>query len=216
MNVGVPQALEHAGETVQSGIVKSAVSTSHELGFTGLAGDGQADLKNHGGKDKAVYAYPLEHYPVWQAKLGRDLPMGALGENFTLEGLLEGQVHIGDTFRIGTALVQVSQPRQPCFKLGARHREPQMPAWMIENGLTGFYLRVLEVGVVCAGDTLERTVQGERGITIVEANRVMHHDKHDLEGIGNLLAEPALSNSWLGSLRRRLATLQPARAEGTV
>ena len=204
LNVGLPAPLTHAGETVQSGIRKQPVSGALELGPTGFAGDGQADLRHHGGPHKAVYAYPLEHYRVWQARLGRELPAAGLGENLTLSGLLEEGVCVGDTFRVGTATLQVSQPRQPCFKLGALHRTPEMVAWMVENGLTGFYLRVLEPGRVAPGDPVERLQPAALGVTISEANRVMHHDKHDRAGLERLLAEPALSPSWVATLTRRL------------
>ncbi len=172
---------------------------------TGLEGDAQADLKNHGGPEKAVCVYPLEHYPHWITRLGQELRPGAFGENFSTEGLLEQEVCIGDVYRVGSTVVQVSQPRQPCFKLAARHGVKELALWVQEAGLTGFYFRCLEPGEVRAGEEIELVERSERGVSLCEANRVMHRDKQDVEGIKRLLAIVELSTSWRRTLTKRLS-----------
>ena len=135
---------------------------------TNLAGDGQADLTVHGGPDKAVYAYPHEHYARWAAELSRDdlEPGRFFGENLTTEGLDEGEVHIGDRFRVGTALLEVSQPRVPCYKLAIRMGDGAFARPFLASGRTGFYLRVVEQGDVAAGDAIEREARGEGAISV--------------------------------------------------
>src|SRR6476469_6361001 len=157
VNVGLPADLETPGGVVPSGIVTRPVAGPVRVGRTNLEGDGQADLTVHGGPDKAVYAYPREHYAAWAAELGRDdLPPGFFGENLTTEGLLEDDVRIGDRLRAGTALFEVSQPRLPCFKLAAHSGEPAIARPMMKTGRTGWYLRVVEEGSVTAGDAIAR------------------------------------------------------------
>jgi MOSC domain-containing protein YiiM len=205
LNVGQPRPMPYHGGTVLTASFKEPVAGPVWLGPTGLAGDAQADLTVHGGPDKAVCVYPTEHLPYWAERLGRPLAPGAFGENFSLAGLLEPEVCIGDIFRVGTALVQVSQPRQPCYKLATRNGEPAFALWVQESGRTGFYFRCLEPGLVQAGDTLELVARHPAGCTIAECNRLMHHDKHDRAGIERLLAVPALSASWRRTLTQRLA-----------
>jgi MOSC domain-containing protein YiiM len=213
LNIGQIGSLNHAGQTISSAFVKQPVEGRLELTPTGFAADHQADLKNHGGPDKAVCVYPHEHYTHFGEMVGKQLEFAAFGENFTTLGLLESEVCIGDIYTISSATVQVSQPRQPCFKLGARHGEPQLPLWVQESGLTGFYFRVLQVGAVQAGDGFVLRSRGR--ITLAEANRVMHRDKQDLGAVQALLAEPALSASWQRSLGRRLASALEGTAENT-
>lgn len=210
ISVGLPQALRSRGGALPggglpSGFVKTPVTGPLWLGPTGLTGDGQADQKHHGGPDKAVCVYPAEHYPHWQARLGGDLGHAAFGENFTTLGLSEAGVCIGDTFRVGSAVVQVSQPRQPCHKLAARHDQARLTLWVQESGLTGWYFRVLEPGEVQAGLPLDHLSRPEEPVTLAEANRVMHRDRQDLPAIRRLLAQPALSRSWRATLEQRLA-----------
>jgi len=205
LNVGTPQPLAHGRGTVSSGIFKFPVGEPIWLDVEGLAGDAQADRQHHGGPDKAVCVYPMEHYPAVRRRLNRQtLGFAAFGENFSVQGLLEGEVCIGDTFRVGTA-VQVSQPRQPCFKLGARHHDLKLPLWVQEHGVTGWYFRVLKPGKVRVGDSIEHVERPPGAISVAEANRIMHHDKQDLPRVEQLLALPALSRSWRATLGRRLA-----------
>lgn len=211
LNVGIPGTLTYLGKEVPSSFVKTAVQSAVWLNRDGLAGDEQADLKNHGGPDKAVCVYPQEHYSYWSSRLNRTLPVAAFGENFTTAGLLEGAVCIGDIFEVGGATVQVSQPRQPCFKLAARHEEPTLALWVQETGLTGFYFRCLKAGWVSSGKPLELVHRNPYKITVAEANRLMHHDKDDVKGLERLLDMPELSSSWRRTFEKRLV----GRADST-
>lgn len=167
VNVGTPAPLGPGPDAPLSGIVKRPVAGPVEVGPTGLAGDGQADLRVHGGRDKAVYAYPLEHYAAWSAELGRDdLEPGHFGENLTVEGLREDEVRIGDVLRIGTALFQVTQPRIPCFKLAIRMGDPFFAKPFLRSGRSGFYLRVLEEGTLAVGDAIVREERGADPVSV--------------------------------------------------
>ena len=172
VNVGLPQPLAtHKGD-VQSGIIKTPVAGRVRAHRLGLAGDGQADLTVHGGPDKAVYAYSHDHYPLWARELGRaDLGPGFFGENLTVDGMLESDVRIGDIYRIGSAVVQVTQPRSPCFKLTAHLGLPGFAKTFLASGRSGFYLRVLEEGDVGAGDAVELISSPPSGFTVLEASR---------------------------------------------
>lgn len=170
-----------------------------------LAGDAQTDLKHHGGVDKAANTFAAEHYPYWREKLDLpDMPYGGFGENFTITGLLESEVAIGDTFRIGTATVQVSQPRQPCWKLARRWGIKDLAVQVQTFGSTGWYFRVLEEGIVEAGQDFEWLDQPYPQWTITEANRLMHQDKNDWEVLAGLMACPALGVSWKKTFQERL------------
>lgn len=204
LNVGLPRSLAHGEGHVESGIFKSSVQRSLSLGEMGLEGDGQADLEHHGGPDKAVCVYAVEHLPYWGERLGLGLEPGAFGENFSVEGLVETEVRIGDVYRIGTATAQVSQPRIPCFKLSARHGEKELALWVKETGYTGFYLRCLEPGEVRAGDGIFLVKRPEHGPTVAEANRIMHGDKKDAAGTERLRATPELSDEWKRMLKSRM------------
>jgi MOSC domain-containing protein YiiM len=175
------------------------------LGLTGLEGDAQADLRVHGGPDKAVCVYPTEHLAPWSERLGRRLAPAAFGENFSVTGLLESDVCLGDVYRVGTALVQVTQPRQPCYKLATRQGEPQFALWVQETGRTGYYFRCLEPGEVRPGDAITLVKRPAPGCTIAEANRLLHHDKRDGAGLERLLAVEALSASLRRTFEEYLA-----------
>ena len=165
VNVSYPMEVVHRRKTVSTGIFKEPVSGRVMLREFNLDGDGQADLVNHGGLHRAVYAYTVEHYDYWGRDLVRDdLSFGQFGENFTVEGMTEDDVHIGDVFRVGDALVEVSQPRPPCFKLGIKMGMSHFPKLFLASGRVGFYLRVLEEGEVGAGDGIERVRQRSRKI----------------------------------------------------
>lgn len=206
LNVGQPRPLAYRDKHVSSGFRKSPVQAAEVLwlGETGLEGDAQADLKNHGGPDKAVCVYPLEHYPYWSARLDRSLEPGAFGENFSTERLLEPEVCVGDVYRVGGAVVQVSQPRQPCFKMAARHGVKELAWWVQKAGFTGFYFRCLEPGEVRVGSDIALQERSAAGVTVEEANRVMHHDKRDVAGIQCLLAVPELAANWRRTFEKRL------------
>lgn len=205
LNVGGPQPLLYRGRSVPSGIRKSPVSGPLWLGESGLEDDVQADRENHGGPDNAVCVYSLDRYPYWSARLGRTLGTGAFGENFGVEGLTETEVCVGDVYRVGGAVAQVSQPRRPCYKLAARHGVPQLASWVVETGFTGFYLRCLVPGEVRAGDAVVLAERPAPGVSVAEANRVMHREKRDLAAVERLLAVSELAASWRGPLEKRLS-----------
>lgn len=189
-----------------TGFWKQPVVGLVRLGVTNLEGDGQADLVHHGGPDKAVLAYSADHYVAWRGELGLpDLPFGAFGENFTIEGLTEADVCLGDTWIVGNETrVQVSQPRQPCWKLARRWRIKDLALQVQETGRTGWYLRVLTEGVVAAGMPLRLVARPHPAWPVARANRVMHRDKDDLRSAAALAAVPTLAASWKTTLLRRV------------
>jgi MOSC domain-containing protein YiiM len=204
VNVGRPRPVPHEGRVVSTGIFKVPVAGPVFLRRLNLDGDGQADLRVHGGADKAVYAYPYEHYAFWETELGRnDFVHGQFGENFTITGLLEDAVCIGDEFRIGAARVQVTQPRSPCFKLGIRMGDDQFPARFAAANRTGFYLRVLQEGKVSAGDAIERVAHDADSMSVRDVFRLRHGSgtRAEYERAARL---PALSPSWRAVFEKRL------------
>jgi len=219
INVATPKAQIYRGRLVSTAGHKQP-APSAILRFTNLDGDRQADLKNHGGPDKAVCVYSFDHYAAWESVLGRKLAPGAFSENFTIAGLRESEVCIGDTFRAGEALVQISQPRKPCHKLAGRHNRKDLPALIHANGFSGFYLRVLTEGLVRAGDAFELATRHPMGVTVAFANQVMYEQRDDLDSLRCLLAVPELSAVWRETLSERLEKLevrgQKSEVGGTV
>jgi MOSC domain-containing protein YiiM len=210
LNVGRAEPLTHKGRTEPSGFVKRPVDAPVKLETDGFMGDEQGDRQNHGGPDKAVCVYSLDHYPYWTSVLGEKLPASAaFGENFTVRGLTEDAVCIGDTFRVDGCVLQVTQPRQPCWKIEARYQMPGLLKQVIETGYTGFYFRVLEPGNVSPGDSLSLVESDRTGMTVAEANRIMHHGKSDREAIRRLLNVDALSRRWRTTLEQRLSANHP-------
>ncbi len=198
-------APDPAGNGWTTGFFKQLVEGPVWLGAINLVGDGQGDRKNHGGPDKAVLAYAGGHYAAWRTELeAPELPHGAFGENFTIEGLDEGSVCIGDTFAIGGARVEVSQPRQPCWKIAARWRRPDLTALVERSGRTGWYLRVLEEGSVAAGDAVELLSRPYPEWSVTRATSVIRA-AHDLDGAAALLSLPPLAAAWRVALQKRLA-----------
>ena len=183
LQVGQPQALETDGAKWRSAIYKAPVAERLFLGETNLTGDRQANLKFHGGPDKAVCAFPAEHFPLWQAETGagETFGYGAFGENFTLTGMVESQVCIGDIYAVGTAKVQVSQPRQPCVNLARKWNYPPFPERLIEAGQTGYYLRVIEPGEVGAGDPVALLERPHPEITIEFTNAAKYRKEGGME-----------------------------------
>lgn len=210
LNIGQPVSIKHQKKQVLTGIYKKPVKELIYLGSTNFAGDGQADLVHHGGRDKAVCVYPYEHYPYWERELSKTLEFGAFGENLTVQGLLEKEVCIGDMFLVGGAVVQISQPRQPCFKLSVRYERPDMPVLVQNTGLTGFYFRVIQEGWVSRDSNLEQISKHPESVTIAYANQIMHHDKNDVAGIKKLLSVSELSESWKNTLLKRLDEIETA------
>jgi MOSC domain-containing protein YiiM len=204
LQVGMPRTERtETGRLWESAIVKSPVAERVALGEVNLAGDEQADRRHHGGPDKAVCCYSAEHYPDWRALLFLDLLPGAFGENFTTEGLTEERVCIGDTFTAGSALVQISQPRQPCANISRRWGRPDLPRRMEQNGRTGFYLRVLQTGEVSAGDALTLVERPHPGWTLLRANAAIYAADADPAERAALGALGALSAEWKRMLGRR-------------
>lgn len=192
LQLGKPKTVEAAesGEWWDkewtSGIFKEPVSGPVWLAHLGLDGDGVADLRVHGGVDKAVCSYPSEHYALWREEAGGlSFPFGAFGENFTTSGLLEDEVCVGDVYEIGEAVVQVTQPREPCWKPSRRWRIKDLAARILETGRTGFYFRTLRHGHVECSEAFRLTERPCPEWTVTRCNRIMHHDKDDLAGPGH-------------------------------
>ncbi|MDA2451178.1 MOSC domain-containing protein [Bacillus cereus] len=205
LNIGLPKEVTYGGKVVHTGINKKQVKEPVYLSFVKFNGDGQADLIHHGGVDKAVCVYTGDHYPYWEKKLNQDLVYGAFGENITVSGMSEEDVCIGDTFELGQAIVQVTQPRQPCFKLAKKYNIPKLPLYFQETGYTGFYFRVLKEGWVSSVDTLKRLQSDPKGVSVAFANRIMHKEKQNIEGVKRILEVNALSNSWRKSFEKRIS-----------
>jgi MOSC domain-containing protein YiiM len=204
VQVGGVGPLRAGGRTVESGFVKHAATGPVWVDGDGLAGDEQADLRVHGGADKAVCVYPGEHYPYWSARLGRALPPAAFGENLTTSGLLETDRRIGDVLALGEVRLQVSQPRRTCYKLAARHHRPQLAREVQESGRTGFYCRVLHPGWLHAGQFVELIASGPAEGSVAEVNRVMNVDRDDPDGVTRLLGVAGLPERWRATLQARL------------
>jgi MOSC domain-containing protein YiiM len=167
-----------------------------------LDGDGQANLENHGGIYQAAYVYSVENYDHWRHELGRDdLAFGQFGENFTVEGMAEDHIHIGDVFRVGDALVEVAQPRTPCFKLGIKMGMPRFPKMFLASGRVGFYLRVLKEGEVGAGDTFERVEECPERISVRQISRLLFFKPENPERAKRALRIRALSPGWRSSFK---------------
>lgn len=193
----MPRTVGGSNGPVTTGIFKTPVSGRITLRRHNLDGDGQADLRYHGGEHKAVYAYPYEHYAYWRERLNRDdFTFGQFGENLTTEGMLETEVHIGDVFRIGTASIQATQPRQPCFKLGIRMGRPEIVKEFLESERSGIYFRVVKEGELAAGDPIELIKPDPERVSVHFVNHLRFFDKGNREGIERTLRVQALSPSW--------------------
>jgi MOSC domain-containing protein YiiM len=201
---GRPAPLRHGRTTVSSAVVKQPLAGVGLVHADGLVGDEQADRKNHGGPGKALLVYACEHY-LEPSSPAFELPVGSLGENVGTRGLVETDVRIGDVFTLGETLLQVSQPRRPCFKMAARHGRRQLPVQMQDVGHTGYYLRVLVPGEVAAGQRLRLERRAEHGVTVAVVNRVLNVAKGDLEGAAYVLTAGAdLPEAWRLTLQHRL------------
>jgi MOSC domain-containing protein YiiM len=204
VNVGLPREVEWKGKIVRTSIFKTPVVGRVRVAKLNVKGDQQSDVTVHGGIDKAVYAYPSEHYSFWRSELpGMDLPWGVFGENFTTVGLLE-DTHIGDRFRIGSAQFVVTQPRMPCFKLGIRFNRPDMVKRLLQSGRTGFYFAVLEEGEVAAGDSIELLERDEHNIPVADVVNLYRGDATNQDLLRRVSELPSLPNSWRDYFRKRL------------
>lgn len=203
--VGLPRDIEWRGRTVRTGIWKEPVAGRRRVRRLNVDGDGQGDLGGHGGEQRAVFVYQVESYRYWEQRLARsDFTHGQFGENFTIEGLPDDQVCIGDRYRIGTATFEVTQPRVTCYRVGIRTNEPQMAALLTSSGRPGFYLRVIEEGEVCAGDEILPIARGPEGLTVAEVNALLYTSDHPREQLERALRIPALSPGWRGSFEALL------------
>jgi MOSC domain-containing protein YiiM len=204
-NVGLPREVTVGEKTVRTSIWKNPVQGRVHVSKLNLDGDQQSDLSVHGGVDKAVYLYPVEHYSYWRTQLrGVDLPWGAFGENFSTEGILEDQIKVGDCLRIGSVEFVVTQPRMPCFKLGIRFNRRDMVKRFLESKRTGFYLAVLREGEVGEGDEINFIEKQETGVTITEIVSLYSTDSHNQELLRRATEVPALPQSWKDYFRKRL------------
>ena len=201
LNIGLPKKQIFGGGEILTGICKTPVSGPLRLGKLGFEGDGVGDAKHHGGADKAVCLYSFDHYPYWKDVLGITLPVAAFGENLAISGIAEKDVCIGDIFQLGSAVVQVMQPRQPCKTLAARFGRTDMVKLVVDSGRTGFYCSVLGEGVVEKDSTFVLKVRDPHEITIAFANNIYHHDRKNCAGIRKVLGVPALSESWRRSFQ---------------
>ena len=205
----MPKEVSYRGNTITTGIFKEPVEGRVTLRKSNLDGDRQADLTVHGGIHKAAYVYSIENYDYWERELGRtDFTFGQFGENFTVEEMLEDKVHIGDVFRVGEALVEVTQPRVPCYKLGIKMGLPRFLKMFLNSCRVGFYLRVLEKGEVGAGDTFERLRIDPERVTVREACYLLYFDSENLEGAKKALRISALAPGWRQSFEERLAKVE--------
>src|SRR5215510_11771315 len=202
LNVGLPRDITWNSKTVRTAIWKFPVEDRRMVRTLNIDGDAQADLAGHGGEQRAVFVYQIDSYHYWECFLGRnDFSFGQFGENFTVEGLLDDEVCIGDRYRIGDALFEVSQPRVTCYRVGIRMNEPRMPALLVEHRRPGFYFRVLQEGEVGAGDDILKVGDGPERMTVAEIDALLYLPGHSHAQIERALRIPALSEGWQGSFK---------------
>jgi len=205
VNVGLPREIEWKGKTVRTAVWKEAVSDRRKVGRLNLDGDGQGDLQGHGGEHRAVFVYQIDSYHYWERQLGRkDFVFGQFGENLTVEGLSDDEVCIGDRYRIGSALFEVTQPRVTCYRVGIRMNEPRMAALLVEHHRPGFYFRVLETGEVAAGDEIVKVGNGPERMSVAEADALLYLPGHSRAQLERALRIPALSAGWRHSFEALL------------
>lgn len=202
LNISGLTQVDYRGKQVGTGIFKRPVDGAVRATRMMLEGDRQVDLRFHGGEHKAVYLYPFEHYAYWGEVLQRDdLPMGQFGENFTTEGLLETDVHIGDRFKVGDAEIEITQPRVPCFKLGLAVGDPHFVKTFLESERSGFYARVIQEGNVKAGDSIERTHTDPAGVSVQYIHHLYFQDSQNRAEIDRVMEIDALSKEWRQQFR---------------
>jgi ferredoxin-NADP reductase/MOSC domain-containing protein YiiM len=209
VNVGLPRDVAWQGKTVRTAVWKAPVEGPRVVRRLNIDGDGQGDLAGHGGEHRAVFVYQIDSYRYWQDQLGRsDFAYGQFGENFTVEGLPDAEVCIGDRYRIGGALFEVTQPRVTCYRVGMRMNEPQMAALLVARGRPGFYFRVLEEGEVGAGGEIALVASGPERMSVFEINALLYMPGHPRNQLERALRIPALSAGWRGSFEALLAQEQ--------
>jgi ferredoxin-NADP reductase/MOSC domain-containing protein YiiM len=212
VNVGLPRDIEWKGKTVRTAVWKDAVRDRRKVGRLNIDGDGQGDLVGHGGEHRAVLVYQIDSYRYWERQLGRkDFVFGQFGENFTVDGLPDDEVCIGDRYRIGSALFEVTQPRVTCYRVGIRMDEPRMAALLVEHHRPGFYFRVLQVGEVAAGDEIVKVGNGPERMSVTEADALLYLGGDSRAQLERALRIPALPAGWRNSFQ---ALLQQGPDEG--
>ncbi len=205
VNVGMPKDVPWQGRTVFTGVYKDPVKGRRRVGRLNVDGDGQGDLKGHGGEQRAVFVYQIDSYRYWEGELGRDdFVYGQFGENFTVEGLADDAVCVGDRYRIGTACFEVTQPRVTCYRVGIRMKDPQIPALLVSHRRPGFYFRVLEEGEVQAGDEIIKLSTGPEQMPVAEVDGLLYLPGHGRQELLRALRIPALSPGWRASFRALL------------
>jgi ferredoxin-NADP reductase/MOSC domain-containing protein YiiM len=213
VNVGLPRDVSWQGRTVRTGIWKRATDGPRTARRLNIDGDGQGDLAGHGGEQRAVFVYQIESYEYWRQQLGRDdFEFGQFGENFTVRGLADDEVCIGDRYEIGEALFEVTQPRVTCFRVGIRMNDARMPALLVARHRPGFYFRVLREGAIAAGDAIVRVARGPQAMTVAEIDGLLYLPGHSVAQVRRALAIPALSPGWQASFREMAS--QPDGAAG--
>jgi ferredoxin-NADP reductase/MOSC domain-containing protein YiiM/ferredoxin len=206
VNVGMPKDVPWQGKTVFTGVFKDPVSGPRRVRKLNVDGDGQGDLAGHGGEQRAVFVYQLDSYRYWENELGRsDFVHGQFGENFTIEGLPDDEVCIGDRYQIGTAVFEVTQPRVTCYRVGIRMNDPRIPALLVSHRRPGFYFRVLEEGDVEAGDEIIKLASGPEAMTVAEVDGLLYLPGHARQQVLRALRIPALSSGWQSSFQALLA-----------
>jgi ferredoxin-NADP reductase/MOSC domain-containing protein YiiM/ferredoxin len=217
VNIGHPRDVEWRGRTVRTSIWKTPQDGRIRVGRLNIAGDRQADLVGHGGEHRAVMVYQMDSYRYWANLLNRtDFEYGQFGENFTVDGLVDSEVCIGDRFQIGTAIFEVSQPRVTCYRVGIRMNNPEMPALMVSHRRPGFYFRVIKEGEIGAGDQIEKIADGNGGMSVAEIDSLLYTPVRPLEILQRAVDIPALSEGWRTSFTALLAAAQtaPANTDG--
>ncbi|MGB7729177.1 MAG: MOSC domain-containing protein, partial [Candidatus Acidiferrum sp.] len=205
VNVGLPRDVTWNGKTVRTAVWKSPVAGRRMVRKLDIDGDAQGDLAGHGGEHRAVFVYEMDSYHYWERFLGRnDFIFGQFGENFTVEGLPDDEVCIGDRYRIGDAVFEVTQPRVTCYRVGIRMNEPRMAALLVAHRRPGFYFRVLQEGEVGAGDDIVKIADGPERITVAEVDALLYLPGHSREQLQRALQIPALSKGWQSSFRAML------------
>lgn len=207
LNVGKVKSDIYKRKELLTGIYKTPVQEKVFVSSIQISGDEQADLKNHGGPDKVICVYPHDHYPYWSNELGIEMKPGAFGENFTVEGLTEETACIGDIYAIGEIEVQVSLPRQPCYKVAHKLKNDALPVMIQDTGFSGFYLRVLKEGYIEPGQSLRLVKKHPKEITVSFVNQIKYHDKYNREALETLSNLSELSKGWRESFRNRLEEL---------
>src|ERR1700723_2645757 len=205
VNVGLPRDVAWKGRTVHTGIWKTPVNGRCQVRPLNLEGDGQGDLAGHGGEQRAVFVYQIESYRYWQNRLKRsDFVHGQFGENFTIDGLPDDAVCIGDRYQIGSALFEVTQPRGTCYRVGIRMNEPRMPALLVAHHRPGFYFRVLQEGEVGGNDDIVKITDGPERMNVAEVDALLYLPGQSSEQLQRALGIPALSKGWQGSFQAML------------